>query len=223
MAEDDYIEGTPRKGDVLFRSDSTLWRMDAILNYRPGNDYTYRQGYRKAGRLLTEWIAEKGRDQDFLVFPICHAYRHFVELTLKVLIQIGCTLSERELTERESKIQTGSHNLRALWDVFKTITVEIERTTGIEPPPKEDIEGIEAYIDQLHAVDEGSYAFRYPLKKTGEVSLGDMERINLGRFCEYMEKLCNYLDGCEMYYHEMIGQREEMLNAYGPDLRAEYY
>jgi len=223
MAEDDYIEGTPRKGDVLFQSDSSLWHMDAILDYRPGNDYTYRQGYRRAGRLLTEWIAEKCRDQDFLVFPICHAYRHFVELTLKSLIQLGCLLTERELTERESKLQAGSHNLRALWDAFKAIAAEVEKTTGVEPPPKTDIEGIEAYIDQLHAVDEGSYAFRYPLKKTGEISLGNMARINLGRFCEHIEKLCNYLNGYEMHYQEMIGHREEMLSAYGPDLGAEYY
>jgi hypothetical protein len=144
-------------------------------------------------------------------------------LTLKALIQIGSSLSERELTERESKIQTGSHNLRALWDAFKSLTAEIERRNGIDPPPKEDIEGIEAYIDQLHAVDEGSYAFRYPLKKTGEVSFGDMKRINLGRFCERMEKLCNYLDGYEICYQEMIKYREEMLNAYGPDLGAECY
>jgi hypothetical protein len=44
MSEEDYIEGAPRKGDVLFQSDSTLWHMNAILDYRPGNDYTYRAG-----------------------------------------------------------------------------------------------------------------------------------------------------------------------------------
>jgi hypothetical protein len=223
MKSNNFIEGTPRKGDVLFRSDSGLWRMDAILDYRPGNDYTYRQGYRRAGRLLTEWVAEKGRDQDFLVFPICHAYRHFVELTLKTLMRIGCSLAERELTEGEMRVQTGSHNLRALWDAFKTISAEAEAHTGAASPPKEDLEGVEDYIDQLHSVDEGSYAFRYPLNKTGELSLGDISRINLGHFCDYMERLCNYLDGYEIFYKEMIDQRHEIVNSYGPDLETGDY
>jgi len=76
----------PKKGDVLFASDSSLWQMDARLDYRPCDDYPYRQGYRRAGRILTEWIAANSHDVDFLVYPICHAYRHFVELTLKMLI-----------------------------------------------------------------------------------------------------------------------------------------
>jgi hypothetical protein len=39
MNGDDFIEGTPRKGDVLFAPDSALWHMNAVLDYRPGNDY----------------------------------------------------------------------------------------------------------------------------------------------------------------------------------------
>jgi hypothetical protein len=79
MDDDDYVPPVvPHKSDILFGSDRARWQMDAMLDYRPGNDYTYRQGYRRAGRLLTQSVAERG-DADFLVFPICHAYRHFVE------------------------------------------------------------------------------------------------------------------------------------------------
>lgn len=84
---------TPRKEDVLFSSNRTLWQMDAILDYRPGNDYTYRQGYRRAGRILTEHIAAGRGEVDFLVFPICHAYRHFVELSLKRLMLLASQLA----------------------------------------------------------------------------------------------------------------------------------
>ena len=100
--EDKYVTQSPRKEDVLFASDSTLWSLGAIQDYRPGNDYTYRRGYRRAGRILTEWTVEHG-EVDFLVFPICHSYRHFVELTLKRLIRVGCSVAEREMTDRESK------------------------------------------------------------------------------------------------------------------------
>ncbi len=74
--KEDYKSVMPQKTDVLFGADRSRWHMDAMLDYRRGNDYTYRQGYRRPGRLLTEWVAEHG-ETDFLVFPICHAYRHF--------------------------------------------------------------------------------------------------------------------------------------------------
>jgi hypothetical protein len=54
------------------------------------------------------------------------------------------------------------------------------------------MEGIEVYVKQLHAVDAGSFSFRYPLAKDGKINLA---RINVGRFSECMEALCIYLDG----------------------------
>ena len=140
---------TPNKEDVLFASDQALWQMDAILDYRPGNDYTYRQGYRRAGRLLTEHIGAGKGDVDFLVFPICHAYRHFVELSLKRLMLLSAQLAGRRLTPAEANLQGGSHKLQQLWDAFRLLNKEAELATGINPPPPEHLDGIEAYIAQL--------------------------------------------------------------------------
>jgi len=206
---------TPKKEDVLFASDKSIWKMDAILDFRPGNDYTYRQGYRRAGRILTEYVASHG-EVDFLVFPICHAYRHHVELSLKRLILLASDLAGRALTPAEEKLQNGSHNLASLWETFKGINAEAEASTGIAPPPPEHMGGIEAYINQLHAVDAGSFSFRYPLAKNGKVNLDGVERINVGRFSECMEALCNYLDGWDSYFADMIQTNNEILGeAYG--------
>jgi hypothetical protein len=207
----------PKKGDVLFESDSSLWQMDAILDHRSGDGYPYRQGYRRAGRILTEWIAANRHEVDFLVYPICHAYRHFVELTLKRLISVGSSLARRELNAKESSLLNGSHNLQELWKAFKTIAGEVETETGIDPPPQEHIAGIEDYINQLHYVDAGSFTFRYPLTKKGDISVGDLKRINLARFSEHMENLCNYLEGYDIYYGELVDFRHEMLSEYSPD------
>lgn len=201
---------TPRREDVLFASDRTLWQMDAILDYRPGNDYTYRQGYRRAGRILTEYIAEGRGEVDFLVFPICHAYRHFVELSLKRLMLLAAQLAGRELTSAEVKLQGGSHNLQQLWDAFKLVNQEAEVATGIAPPPPEHLEGIEAYIAQLHQADANSMSFRYPLAKDGSVHLDGLPRINLGQFSDCMESLCNYLDGWDSYFADMIQTKAQM-------------
>jgi hypothetical protein len=44
---------------------------------------------------------------------------------------------------------------------FKAIEPEVIKETHDPPCPLEGIEGVKSYIDQLHAVDEGSYSFRY--------------------------------------------------------------
>jgi hypothetical protein len=202
---------TPKKEDVLFAEDNSTWKMDAMLDFRPGNDYTYRQGYRRAGRILTEYVAAHG-EVDFLVFPICHAYRHYVELSLKRLMLLARELAGRALTPAEEKLQNGSHNLQALWNAFTRINAEAEAATGITPPPPQHMDGIEAYITQLHAVDAGSFSFRYPLAKDGTVNLEGIERINAGRFSEYMEALCMYLDGWDSYFADVIQTGKEMRN-----------
>ena len=213
--DDDSEFPTPKKEDVLFASDKFIWKMDAMLDFRPGNDYTYRQGYRRAGRILAEHVATRG-EVDFLVFPICHAYRHYVELSLKRLMQLASKLAERDLTPAEVKLQNGSHNLQALWDAFKKVNAEAEVKTGISPPPPEHMGGIEAYIAQLHAVDAGSFSFRYSLARDGTANLEGIERINVGQFSDYMEALCMYLDGWDSYFADLIQTGEEMLNdAYG--------
>jgi hypothetical protein len=163
--------------------------MDAMLDYRPGNDFTYREGYRRAGRLLTEWVAEHG-EADFLVFPICHAYRHFVELILKRLIREGCRVIPRGMTPgRRSRLSN-------------------KQKLGISASgrqiPQEGLAGIEVYIEQLHRLDAKSFTFRYPLNKDGTVSIGTIERINIAQFAEYMDRLCNYLEGIEAYYGHLI-------------------
>jgi len=206
---------TPKKADTLFAGDKANWKLDAMLDFRPGNDLVYRQGYRRAGRIMTEYAAEHG-EVDFLVFPICHAYRHYVELSLKRLMLLASKLAERELTPAEVKLQNGSHNLQQLWNAFKKINAEAEAATGIAPTPPEQMDGIEAYISQLHAVDAGSFSFRYPLAKNGTANLEGIDRINLGRFSEYMEALCGYLDGWDDYFADLIQTGEDILNeAYG--------
>lgn len=56
----------------------------------------------------------------------------------------------------------------------------------------------------------------YPLAKDGKVNLDGVERINVGHFSECMEALCNYLDGWDSYFADMIQTNNEILGeAYG--------
>ena len=204
---DEYLRPKPpERGDRLFVQDRENWPMDAMLDSQHGDSFAYREGYRMAGQILTQH-AERGW-VDFLVYPICHSYRHYIELTLKHLMRYGCRLAERELTPEELKLNTESHDLMRLWTRFKLMEREVAAVTGESYPPKE-MDGISAYIEQLHAIDKGSFSFRYPQTKAGSVSV-PLERINLTRFGEAMERLCTALGSIDSYYGHMISATEDM-------------
>jgi hypothetical protein len=90
------------------------------------------------------------------------------------------------MTDYEAKLQSEKHDLRRLWNAYKAIQVEVINATGDGPRPHEELEGVEAYIEQLHEIHEGSYSFRYAATTKGEATLQGVERINFARFSEHM-------------------------------------
>jgi hypothetical protein len=210
----------PKRGDKLFVHDRNNWEMDAILDPHRGDDYAYREGYRLAGRILTE-AAAKGGGVDMLVYPICHAYRHCVELALKQLMFLGCRIVGRQMTPAEDKLYKNSHNLAQLLTSFQAIEAEVSAGLG-DSYPKAEFDGVAAYIEQLHEVDAGSFSFRYPFTKNGEVSLGPLQRINLAQFSEKMERLCTLLEGMDLYYKKIVQWNAEMYSQYAADMYSDY-
>jgi hypothetical protein len=192
----------PRKRDVLVAEDKTRHQMSAIVQPWRG-DRPYREGYRRAGRILTAHVSKHG-GASYLVFPICHSYRHFVELMLKGLIALGCIIVHRDMTPAEEKLRSKSHRLWDLWNAFSTVEREVTAARDQDPRPLEDIQGIEAYIKQLDAIDPGSDHFRYPVTTKGEFTLQGIDQINVGHFGEYMERLCDYLEAFDTYYTHLF-------------------
>lgn len=133
---------------------------NACLNFTT-SDYGYREGYRRAGRLLAEYVCNECKHQDLLVFPIVYNYRHHLELMLKHLIGVGSYLSSREITPEVSRLVLRSHNLDQLWRALKPILFAAGQAVGWNPCA-DDIEGVESYIQQVHAVDRGRSASDMP-------------------------------------------------------------
>ena len=73
----------PRREDVLFRSDRELWLTNACMTR--GNEFVYREGYRRGAKQLVDDVCAAVRHQDVLIYPIVYLYRHHVELILKRL------------------------------------------------------------------------------------------------------------------------------------------
>jgi len=218
----------PHKGDKLFRGDLRDWKNNACL--RQGDEYAYREGYRRGAHLLVQAVGETATDQDLLVYPIVFLYRHHIELALKTIISRTPYLIERPLTKAETD-HLSQHRLDWLWQDFKPMAAAITKVAGWDDLPQDDVEGIDDYIRQLHKVDPRSYSLRYAHSKGGNPSLPTgLTHINVRHFGELMERLANYLYGLEAatgylqdLKHEMEAEMASEMAEYYNDYYEEYY
>jgi hypothetical protein len=200
----------PRKQDVLVRPDAEHPMLNACLNYMHGDsrDYGYRRGYRKAAKILAEYVCETASEQDGLVFPIVHNYRHHVELVLKRLIVVGSYLIDRDLSQGAKKIRF-KHRLDLLWNEAKPILFEVCKSAGWSELDNDDIEGVDSYIRQLHEVDPDSFSFRYATSKKDDPSVPSVRHLNIRVFADHMEQLASYLDSIDSAYMALKDTKDE--------------
>jgi hypothetical protein len=210
----------PRKGDTLFRGDLRDWTNNACL--KNGDEYAYKEGYRRGAQILVRAVEETQSDQDFLVYPIVFLYRHHIELALKRIIKRAPYLIERPLTTAENRHLLG-HRLDLLWDDFKPMEKPISEAAGWDELPAADVEGIDDYIRQLCEVDPESYSLRYAHSKKGAPSLPkELSLVNLRHFGDLMERLANYLYGLEAATAHLEDMKQEMESEMESEM-ADYY
>lgn len=198
---------SPRKADVLFRSDLTETRAHASLD-SDSSEFAYSRGYRTAARLLTEHVLEAGLDKNSLVFPILNLYRHHIELILKRLIVTGAFLVGKELSTIETE-RLLTHRLDQLWSNFCPILEAVCDRVGWTPPTQEDIEGIHSYIQQMTKVDPDGQSSRYSVSKKGDRSIPHVTNINLRVFADGMERLGDSLERLDAGFLAMEEIRAE--------------
>lgn len=143
----------------------------------------------------TDWL-----DLDSKIFPIIFTFRQYLELILKQTLRLERLLN-KEIQSDELGFKT-IHLLKDLWNDLKPYIKsryknydQKTRSTLLE---QEKI--IDGFIDEIEGIDAGSYAFRYPFKKSKrideKVSFSLLQRtIDLENFRENAEKLSVYLEG----------------------------
>jgi hypothetical protein len=150
-------------------------------------------GYREAAKVLA--VRFKGNAYaDYDGYPVLYLYRHSLELLLKAVVYRGAMLmgligkQQPEVPGLFSK-----HDLRRLLPavraIFKAMRWDFEGT------PFATFEEFERVIGQVDEIDSGSYAFRYPMKTTGEAHLPHHFVMNVANFGETMDILLGYLEG----------------------------
>jgi hypothetical protein len=217
--EEDRELSPPRKGDVLIGQGNEHPMATACLNFSTP-EYAYRQGYRRAAKLVAEYVCTQCRDQDLLVYPIVHNYRHHVELTLKHLIALGSYLCDRVVAPQVRVLLRKSHGLEQLWGELKPILYAAGKVASWKPEDV-DIDGVESYIHQLSAADRGSYSFRYPTDTKGEPSLPGMAYLNIYVFANHMEQLAEYLDTIAFGF-SMEEDLKQEYQTYEAEVQAEF-
>lgn len=101
-----YDHPWPKKSDRLFagppkaktsRSTGSLVFGQILESMCPGPDYYCREGYYEAAQVLA---AELGKSRhSYLLYPMLYCFRHYVELSLKSLLQVYANLVAEDVTE----------------------------------------------------------------------------------------------------------------------------
>jgi hypothetical protein len=144
----------------------------------------YISGYKDAADILVDKIIDGRSIRDFLAFPTIFLYRHFIELSLKLIILYGNQLYGIQSDYKQT------HKLEDLWRDCKVI---IEKNWPKEKEYVEILNATENIIKEFSKIDPSSYETRYPEKKDRSFTMEDIPDINLKNMKQLMDKINNFL------------------------------
>jgi hypothetical protein len=160
----------------------------AYHGYKTSSFLSYASAYLEAAERLVETLQE--RPFDTLTLPIVFMYRHYLELTLKVLLHLGYKKYGILITPDLKKILT-DHKIDILWEKLRPLLLQIFRSSEKE----EEIDALESYIVEFSGIDVESMSFRYPVDKRGRAflknnsNLQSLEYIDVNHLAEKMASI----------------------------------
>ena len=188
------------------------WYLNACLHVSGGNWDIYAMGYKRAGDILVQYVADNNWDHDFLVYPIAFLYRQYLELRLKELIFVSS-----RLLDQDARILK-THNLVSLW---RQARPNIEAVWP-DSETKGQLNAVEDRLKELCDIDSGSYAFRYPEDGKGTTTLTGMVHINLKQLRDVIQGISHILDGSSIGMGEYLNAKHEMMAEYRAEMSREY-
>jgi hypothetical protein len=171
----------PRRGDDPFELVGGS-RLVACLNFTHDEPWIgYVEGFKRLADVGVAHIEETGHGHDFLVYPIVYAYRHHIELSLKLIIRTA-----RKLLDEPAGVPK-THNLLRLWDEAEPL---LRRVGG----PEETFRDVRECLIRFTRLDPSAESFRYPVRATGDVALPGVDNVDLGQVRAVVERLSMFLD-----------------------------
>lgn len=168
-------------------------------------------GYKIAGDILTDYVLNYERKQNFLIFPIAFNYRHSLELLMKRIIEIGIYLYPEICNSKEigKKVPT-HHKIENLWDTVRKIVIKHENMQEEDSTLK----AMKKVINQLSKFDPVSVNFRYPIDNKGETHNFPLDIVNIEIMSKVMRKAYNLLDAIDMSLSVALELKNEMESEY---------
>ncbi|MCC5074254.1 hypothetical protein VDR70_015815 [Xanthomonas campestris pv. campestris] len=176
----------------IFDDHGPDWRNKAMLHYMPQESSwnAYLLGYKEAADRLVRSIQDGQHGQDYLVYPILFLYRHWIEISLKALIQ-QCQLlagierpeQKRKMNPQERAERAQGHDLIALWGYLQSIVPQIYPAFETDA---DLIDGLSVAVAAFSHHDSSGDGARYPRALSGETTWKATTEINLRALAEHM-------------------------------------
>ncbi len=191
---------------------------NVVLNWsgRPLNEFAVLgRSYHEAGQQLAQNFTKSQAYSDFDACPVVFLYRHALELAIKAILNLGNQLAgalgDAQLAT-DDLLQ--NHSLSRHLPKIKTI---LDAAGGADAFDDAGLPDAEKLINEFDAIDPGSFAFRYSVKKDGSASVKRAFAFSPAGFAEVLDpvldKLFGICAGLEEYLH--------MANEYSAEMRAE--
>lgn len=104
--------------------------------------------------------------------------------------------------DRDRLLKT--HSLDALRQDLERVFEAYEWEWDLDTPHFRSLGDFRQTVAELHRVDVGSYAFRYPIDSKGSASLASHFRFNVFEFCGVLDTLLPVLEGAAIGAHEEL-------------------
>ena len=198
------------QNDVSFYEEGDLFRRVPSQEYHElmacigtnGGPYgfdDYAIGYFEAARLIWKSIEGGEATVDVAVYPLTFLYRQGIELSVKHLTFF---LSSVYSTGEPPKL---THGLSDNWQTVRPLIEQhsVENNYGELQPSQ--LDGVERVINDFEKMDAGSFVFRYPTSKKGDLFLQDQSRIDLVAMNRVLEAVSHW------FVDVMEGVREDLI------------
>jgi hypothetical protein len=194
------LDAFRRRGATLFIYEQTNKYIMIMKYFGPDKDWEYnsrtsatgddkwlkyKEGYKKTSEFIEEQILDVDRtNQDFLLFPYCYCIRHYIEISLKEIIDEGSKLIGEPVDPTVS-----GHSLCIAMNESLEILSKL-KANGIPIP-----QNVQKFICELHLIDVKSDNFRYPIDRKGNKTLKNIKEINFKKVADGFKEVKLYLDG----------------------------
>ena len=205
-----------------------------VLNFTgsPRNEMAaMAESYFRAATTVREKFESHGNYSDLDGCPIVFLYRHSLELFLKAICDYGnalapLTYNSEIRTADVFKDHSLSRHLKTIKAIFSAVGWEEDYPhMGLEDPVFEEV------ISEFDKVDNGSFAFRYPVKKDGQTaSVADHFTFSVPKFGALIESILKNLSGacvgldeyCDMLHQMYSEAAADMYSDYAADMHESY-